>query len=123
MWDTTFVVDHLRDDPGAMAAMERMLADGDEMFINEIVAGEAWSGARSAELRSIRSLLNLPVFVQPGPDAVEQAGRWRQEARSRGWSLGLTDALIAAAADACDATILTRNARDFALTPVPVAEY
>jgi len=123
MWDTTFVIDHLRNDPGAKAAMDRMLADGDESFLNEIVACEAWSGVRPAEVRRVRNLLNLPEFVQPGPDAAERAGFWRNEARSRGWTLSLTDALIAAAAEACDAAILTRNGRDFALTPVPVADY
>ena len=123
MWDTTFVIDHLRNDPGAKAAMDRMLADGDESFLNEIVACETWSGIRPAEVRRVRNLLKLPEFIQPGPDAAERAGVWRNEARARGWTLSLTDALIAAAAEACHATILTRNARDFALTPVPVAEY
>ncbi len=123
MWDTTFVIDHLRNDRAATAVMERMLADGDEMFISEIVAGEAWSGARPAEVRWVRNLLNLPVFVQPGPEAAERAGMWRQDAWSRGWTLSLTDALIAAAAETCDATILTRNERDFGLTPVPVEAY
>jgi predicted nucleic acid-binding protein len=121
--DTTFVIDHLRDDPGAAAALKRMLSDGDELLINEVVACEAWSGVRVAEGTRLRNLLALPEFVQPGPDAAERAGVWRAEARSRGWALSVTDALIAAAAEASDATILTRNSRDFALTPVPVALY
>jgi predicted nucleic acid-binding protein len=121
--DTTFVIDHLRNDPGAAAALMRMLSDGDELLINEVVACEAWSGVRVAEATRLRNLLALPEFVQPGPDAAERAGSWRAEARSRGWALSVTDALIAAAAEASDATILTRNARDFALTPVPVASY
>lgn len=121
--DTTFVIDHLRSDPGAAEALERMLSDGDELLINEIVACEAWAGVRVPEMTRLRNLLAVPEFVQPGPDAAERAGRWRAEARSRGWTLSVTDALIAAAAEASDATILTRNERDFALTPVPVASY
>ena len=121
--DTTFVIDYLRDSPHAVAALDRMMADGDELFLNEIVACEAWSGVRPADVGRMRTLLNLPEFVQPGPEAAESAGRWRQDARSRGWTLSLTDALIAAAAEACEAAILTRNARDFSLTPVAVAEY
>ena len=123
LWDTTFVIDHLREDPGAWVVMDRMLAEGDELFITEIVAAEAWAGARPADMRYVRNLLNLPVFVQPGPDAAERAGTWRREARARGWTLSLTDALIAAAAESCGAAILTRNGRDFALTHVPVVEY
>ncbi len=121
--DTTFVIDYLRDDGDAVSVLDRMLADGDELFLNEVVAAEAWSGVRPADVARLRTLLNLPEFVQPGTDAAERAGLWRQDAQSRGWSLSLTDALIAAAADACDATILTRNARDFGLTPVPVESY
>jgi predicted nucleic acid-binding protein len=121
--DATFVIDYLRDDPDAVAALDRMMADADELFLTEIVAAEAWAGVRPKDVGRLRTLLNLPEYVQPGPDAAENAGRWRRDARSRGWMLSLTDALIAAAADACDATILTRNERDFALTPVPVESY
>jgi predicted nucleic acid-binding protein len=38
-------------------------------------------------------------------------------------TLSAPDALIAASAEALDATVLTRNLRDFALTPVPVETY
>ncbi len=123
MLDTTFVIDYLRDDPDAVAALDRLMADGDELFLNEIVSCESWSGVRAGELGRLQTLLNLPEYVQPGPDAAERAGRWRLDARARGWTLSLTDALIAAAAESCDATILSRNGRDFALTPVPVESY
>jgi predicted nucleic acid-binding protein len=121
--DTTFVIDFLRDSPDAVATLDRMMADGDDLFLNEIVGCEAWSGVRAVDLERLRALLNLPQYVQPGPDAAERAGRWRAEARLHGWTLSLADALIAAAAEACDAAILTRNGRDFALTRVPVADY
>ena len=121
--DTTFIIDYLRDDPAATATFDRMMADGDEPFLNEIVVCEAWAGVRPGEVGPMRTMLNVPEFVQPGPDAAERAGQWRRDARARGWMLSLSDALIAAAAESCAAAILTRNARDFALTPVRVAEY
>jgi predicted nucleic acid-binding protein len=37
--------------------------------------------------------------------------------------LSLADALIAAVADALGASVVTRNVRDFALTPVRVERY
>jgi predicted nucleic acid-binding protein len=37
--------------------------------------------------------------------------------------LSLADALIAAAANNADAIVLTRNVRDFSLTPVRVESY
>jgi predicted nucleic acid-binding protein len=121
--DTTFVIDHLRDDPAAVGRLERMLENGDDPFINDVVACEAWFGAPSTGDPALAALLGAVEFVQPGPDAARRAGAWRAEARARGWVLSLSDSLIAAAADAVDATILTRNMRDFALTPVPVEPY
>ena len=40
-----------------------------------------------------------------------------------GRHLSLADALIAAAADVADAAVLTRNIRDFAMTPVRIETY
>ena len=68
-------------------------------------------------------LLDPLEFVSPSPDQARVAGRWRAAARAKGRALGLADALIAASADALDASVLTRNARDFRLTPVRVVTY
>jgi predicted nucleic acid-binding protein len=62
-------------------------------------------------------------FAQPRYDAVMRAGQWRAEARRSGRTLSLSDALIGAAAESADATVLTRNHRDFALMPVRVETY
>jgi predicted nucleic acid-binding protein len=121
--DTTFVIDHLRGDEAATGRLDRMLAAGDEVFINDVVACEAWSGAVADDDPRLKTLLGTFEFVQPGPDSAHLAGRWRANARRRGWALSLSDALIAAAAAAVDGAILTRNVRDFALTPVPVETY
>jgi predicted nucleic acid-binding protein len=61
--------------------------------------------------------------IQPGPEHALLAGHWRAEARVVGRSLSLADALIAAAAESQDAAVLTRNVRDFALTPIRVETY
>ena len=121
--DTTFVLDHLRNDPAAVQRFTGFFEDGDELFVNEIVVCEAWSGAHLSGDADLDALLGAIEFVQPGPDHARAAGRWRAEARSRGWNLGLPDALIAACADSLDAAVLTRNTRDFALTPVRVETY
>jgi predicted nucleic acid-binding protein len=120
--DTSFLIDHLRGDPAAVERFARIFEVGDEAVVNEIVSCEAWTGAPAAGDPALRALLNAVAFVQPGPAAAETAGRWRQEARDRGHVLSLPDALIAAAADP-DATVLTRNVRDFALTPARVETY
>lgn len=120
--DTTLVIDHLRGEPAAVARLARLFEDGDQPVVNEIVACEAWTGAPGTGDPALTALLQAVEFVQPGPASAELAGRWRQEARRRGQTLSLGDALIAAAADE-DGIVLTRNERDFALTPVRVESY
>jgi predicted nucleic acid-binding protein len=121
--DTTFVIDHLRGDPEAVARFVRMVDNGDEPFVCDVVASEAWSGAHDDTDSDLVGLLRFVEFVQAGPDQARNAGRWRADARKRGWTLSATDALVAATANAIDAIVLTRNVRDFALTPVTVERY
>lgn len=63
------------------------------------------------------------VFIQAGPEAARDAGRWRRAALARGGALSLGDALIAPEAHHMGAAVLTRNIRDFPLTPVRVLTY
>lgn len=121
--DTTFIIDHLRGDAAATERFARMFVDGDEVYVNEIAACEAWTGARSDDDPDLTALLRAVEFIQPAAEAARRAGRWRDAARRRGHVLSLGDALIAAAADALGAAVLTRNVRDFSLTPVRVEAY
>jgi predicted nucleic acid-binding protein len=121
--DTTFVIDYLRGEPAAAKRLERFFHEGDDVIVNEIVVCEAVTGARSHPDAGLEAMLEPLEFVQPGPDIPRRAGEWRSQARRRGRDLSLGDALIAAAADASDAVVVTRNARDFSLTPVRVETY
>lgn len=114
------MIDHLRGDPATRQRFARLFEDGDQPVVNEVVACEAWTGAPVLGDPALRALMDAVEFVQPGPASAERAGRWRQEARSRGHVLSLADALIAAEGDA---VVLTRNVRDFALTPVRIETY
>jgi predicted nucleic acid-binding protein len=121
--DTSFVIDHLRGDSAATARFARLFNDGDEAMINEVVACEAWTGAPQTGDPALEALIRAVEFVQPGPESARRAGEWREAARARGHVLSLSDALIAAAADDVNAAVLTRNVRDFALTPVRIETY
>lgn len=121
--DSSFVIDYLRDEPAAVARWEEVFARGDEPVINEIVVCEVRAGARAQAVSQFEAFLEPIEFVQPGPQHALLAGDWRAQARAAGRHLSLADALIAAAADATDAAVLTRNVRDFAMTPVRIETY
>jgi predicted nucleic acid-binding protein len=121
--DSTFIIDHLRGDPAAIDRWESVFANGDTPFVGEVTVCEVRAGLREADEPQLVAFLEPIEFVQPGPIHAMTAGRWRASARARGWTLSLPDALIAAAAESLDAAVLTRNSRDFALTPVRVETY
>jgi predicted nucleic acid-binding protein len=121
--DTTFIIDVLDGDLPARRRLSRLYEDGDQVYVNEVAVCEAATGAPLHPDPALVALIRPFEFIQPGPESALDAGRWRAEARRRGRTLSLPDALIAAAAHAVEATILTRNVRDFALTPVPVEAY
>ena len=121
--DSSFVIDHLRGDRDAVRRWARVFAAGDRPFITEIVVCEVRAGLRQADEHYFSAFLRPIEFVQPGPDAAMQAGRWRYTAHMEGRRLSLPDALIAAAAESLGAAVLTRNVRDFSLTPIQVETY
>ena len=121
--DSAFVIDYLRGVQAAEARWEAVFEEGDEPIVNEIVVCEVSAGLLERDQSRFSAFLEPVEFIQAGPDAALLAGRWRAAARARGWTLGLADALIAAAAYTDGAAILTRNTRDFALTPVRLVTY
>lgn len=121
--DSTFVIDLLEGVPAALNRQRTIFETGDEPFVNEIVVCEVRAGMKHPDQPNLVGILEPVEFIQPGPEAAMLAGEWRRHAHERGYRLSLPDALIASAADAIDAAVLTRNVRDFALTPVRVETY
>jgi predicted nucleic acid-binding protein len=121
--DTSFVIDHMLGDVGAADRWRRVFEDGDTPLVTEIVVCEVRTGLRERDEPYLTSFLGPVEFIQPGVGAALQAGRWRDAAHRRGRRLSLADALIAAAAEDSGAAVLTRNVRDFALTPVRIETY
>ena len=121
--DATFLIDHLRDDAGAVDRFRTLMEAGDEPIVSDIAAAEVWAGWTPDGEAIIEGLLRYLEFVQPGPPTSRLAGIWRAQARATGRTLHLADALIAACAFDLGATVLTRNVRDFELTPVRIETY
>jgi len=121
--DSAFVIDYINGVPDARARWEAVWADGDEPVVNEIVVCEVRTGTRDRDVPDLRAFLEPIEFIQPGPQHALLAGDWRAQARAAGRHLSLADSLIAVAAHATDAAVLTRNVRNFAMTPVRIETY
>jgi predicted nucleic acid-binding protein len=121
--DSTFVIDLLDGVPEATARQRTIFETGDEPFVNEVVVCEVRAGMDRRDQPGLVGILEPVEFIQPGPESALLAGEWRRSAHERGYHLSLPDALIAAAAEAIDAAVLTRNLKDFALTPVRTETY
>jgi predicted nucleic acid-binding protein len=121
--DSTFVIDLLDGLPEAVERHRTIFEAGDEPLVNEVVVCEVRAGMPSKGAPSLVGILEPVEFIQPGPETALMAGTWRRQAHERGRRLSLPDALIAAAAYDIDAAVLTRNVKDFALTPVRVETY
>ena len=123
MLNSAFVIDHLRGVPEAVDRLARLFQDGDEPIVTEVIVCEVATGAPLHPDPDLLAFLEPVEFIQPGPGEALLAGAWRASARRHGHHLSLPDALIAAAACAVDAVVLTRNLRDFAMTEVRVEAY
>lgn len=121
--DASFVIDHLRADHGAVARLEAIYRAGDDPIVSSVTTAEIWSGPPPGGDPAVDRFLRHIEYVHAGPGTARLAGEWRSAARREGSALATTDALIAATAYDLGATVLTRNVRDFALTPVKVETY
>jgi predicted nucleic acid-binding protein len=121
--DTSFAIDVLRGEGAAARRFARLFEEGDQPIVNETVLCELATGARPSERAAIDAFVRAVEYVQPAPDVARLAGTWRGDARRRGFTLSVPDALIAATTDALGAILITRNVRHFELTPVVVETY
>ncbi len=121
--DSTFVIDLLDGLPAAIERQRALFETGDEPYVIDVVVCEVQAGLNRSDQRYLTGILEPVEFIQPGPEAAMLAGEWRRDAHERGYRLSLPAALIAAAAHAVDAAVLTRNLKDFVLTPVRTDTY
>jgi predicted nucleic acid-binding protein len=113
----------MRAAPEAAVRLAAMFSDGDEILVDPVAISEVRSGVRDGEMQTFLGLLEPMEIVSADREIALTAGRWRMLARASGRHLGLPDALIAATAHSVGAAVLTRNVKDFALTPVRIETY
>ena len=122
--DTTVVVDHVDGYPPAIELIERLFSETGDLYTCDVVTCEALSKGRGHVLRAKQTLLDALEYVALAPEGARWAGYRRRERIESGRAKPSTgDALIAALANSLGATVVTRNAKDFAAFDVPVLGY
>jgi len=122
--DTTVIIDHSQGVPAGRHIVRKLFEESSELYTCDVVTCEALSRGGPDELESVASLLAALEYVALAPQGAAWAGEKRRERIDAGLRKPSTpDALIAALASSLGATVVTRNARDFAAFDIPVLDY
>src|SRR5262245_36347078 len=120
--DTTVLIDHASGMFGASDLIEDLFAETGDLYTCDAVAIEALSAGSEDDLTVIEQILGALEYVSTSPDAARFAASARRT-RARSSRRHLGDAIIAGVAWSLEATIVTRNPRDFEGHGVPVLAY
>ena len=118
--DTDAVVDYLNRFPSTVDLVDSLVAQGERLCTCEIVLTEVYAGLYPQDEATAALFLPNLEFLPGSAEAAERAGRWRYQFARMGRMLPVTDALIASTAIEHDATVITRNARDYPMPEVSV---
>ena len=122
--DTTVVIDHVDGYVPASELLDRLFSESGDIYTCDVVTCEALSKGDEHALSVKRTLLDALEYVALAPEGARWAAKQRRTQRAGGRRVpSTTDALIAALAHILGATVVTRNARDFAAFDVPVLGY
>ena len=90
--DAAFVIDYLKDDPGAVSWAE-VFGCGDDPVISEIVVCDVRACLRDRDVAAFAAFIEPVEFIQPDPEHALLVGQWRASARAMGRSLSLAHSL------------------------------
>ena len=120
--DTTVLIDYLRGAPAA-DRLDEHLRQGDTALATAVNVEELVRGLLPKEELHARDLVDGLVVLPLGPEEGWRAGAWRREHAARGVTLSQADCLIAAAAVAADAVLVTGNPKHFPMRELRVEHW
>ena len=120
--DTTTLIDHAKGRHGAPEVVARLFSEPNDLYTCDVVVAEALSGGPPEERAVIAGLIRVLEYVSTHPDAAVWAADSRY-ARGATGARTLADAIIGGVAWSLNATVVTRNPKDFERLGVPVLTY
>ena len=121
--DTTLLIDYAKGRRDGAEVVARLFEETGNLYTCDIVNCEALSGGVPEERDLIVRLLDALEYLAIDPEGARWAGDRRRELRAQRRRSPLGDSLIAAVAWRMDATVVTRNPREFEPFGVNVLGY
>lgn len=117
--DTTFIIDLLRDEPGATSAAEMLEEDLVQQRVSAMTVFELYHGTEKSmnsesERQQVTSVIDTkPIYPADGA-VMRKAGRIHGRLENRGEPIGEGDSVVGATAIVTDEPVMTRNTDHFA---------
>lgn len=111
--DTTVAVDYLRGTAPALALVERLIGDGEEIVANEAVRFELLAGVREHARSALESFCSVLSWVPIDETVARLGGELARRYKPSYGGIEDVDYLIAATALLLEAELLTTNVRHF----------
>jgi predicted nucleic acid-binding protein len=111
--DSSVIIDHLRGNAGARAAVSKRIDRGDQLWGIVVTRAEVLAGMRSSERFETLRLLDRIRWLEIDVDLADDAGALARRFRRSHPGLQLADCLIAAGTRKLGASLLTQNVRHF----------
>jgi hypothetical protein len=123
LFDTSVVIDLLKQRPGAVARLRQVELSGDAPFVCAVTIEEVTRGLRPSEDDAAIELFEGLELAPLGVPEGRLAGFWRRSFSRRGRTLHQADCLIAAAAVGIGARLATGNPKDFPMKGLVVEHW
>lgn len=118
--DTDVVIDYLRSQADAVAYIEELTS---RQFLSAITVAELYAGVRDGAERTALDAFITAFDVVLIDEAIAVKGGLYRRSYSKSHNVGLADALIAASAEACGATLVTLNRKHFPMLATVIVPY
>jgi predicted nucleic acid-binding protein len=121
--DTSVLIDVLRGDHRAVSVLKDLVRSGDEPWAVTISRTEIAAGMRDGEEERVDALFRALRWLDVTTEVADAAGTLARTYRRSHSGIDLADYLIAAAAHALGARLLTQNVRHFPMVSGISAAY
>ena len=121
--DTSVLIDHLRGDAEARAALRQAAEGGEHLVASVLTKIEVLAGMRASEERATRLLLGSLEWIEVDDALAEGAGALANQFLPSHPGVDPVDYVIAATVERLDAELWTRNLKHFPMFPGLKAPY